>query len=235
MKRKDFLKFGALLTAGFGMSHSVAAESGALEAQGEELFKQQPLPYGYNQLEPYVDALTMELHYSKHAAAYCKNLNSAAVQSGIQKGMTLPDLMREISKYPAVIRNNGGGHFNHEFFWGCMQPGGSSINDQHLLAAVQRDFGSVDRLKEKFSEAALKIFGSGWAWLIVDAQQKLQIVTTPNQDNPLMDVVPVQGTPLLALDVWEHAYYLHYQNRRAEYIKNWWAIVNWNQVAALYG
>jgi Fe-Mn family superoxide dismutase len=231
MNRKDFLKFSAVLTAGLGISNAVSAESSVAPAYEEGSFKQQSLPYSYDALAPYVDANTMELHYSKHAAAYCKNLNSAVLQSGMPKGTTLPDLMKQISKYPPVIRNNGGGHFNHDFFWNCMQPGGSVLSDEQLLSFIQRDFGAEQTLKEKFSEAALKLFGSGWAWMILDAQQKLQIVTTPNQDNPLMDIVPTKGTPLLALDVWEHAYYLHYQNRRAEYISNWWNIVNWKWVA----
>jgi Fe-Mn family superoxide dismutase len=231
MNRKDFLKFSAVLTAGLGISNTLSAESSIASNYEGDLFKQQPLPYSYDALAPSVDAKTMELHYSKHAAAYCKNLNSAALESGMPKGTTLPDLMKQISKYPAVIRNNGGGHFNHEFFWNCMQPGGSVLNDEQLLSFIQRDFGTVPTLKEKFSEAALKVFGSGWAWLILNPQQKIQIITTPNQDNPLMDVVPTKGTPLLALDVWEHAYYLHYQNRRAEYISNWWNIVNWKGVA----
>jgi Fe-Mn family superoxide dismutase len=231
MNRKDFLKFSAVLTAGVGISNSVLAESSVAPAYEEEPFKQQPLPYSYDALAPHVDAKTMELHYSKHAATYCKNLNNAVLQSGLPKGTTLPDLMKQISKYPAVIRNNGGGHFNHDFFWNCMQPGGSVLNDEQLLSYIERDFGSVERLIEKFSEAALKVFGSGWAWMILDAQKKIQIITTPNQDNPLMDIVPTKGTPLLALDVWEHAYYLHYQNRRVEYISNWWNIVNWKWVA----
>ena len=231
MKRKDFIKLSAVLTAGFGISNDESGASAAIPSSKEETFKQQPLPYAYHALEPYVDAQTMELHYSKHAASYCKNLNAAALQSGIQKGITLPELMKEISKYPAVIRNNGGGHYNHEFFWNCMIPGGSSLNNESLLAAIQREFGSVGIFKEKFSEAALKHFGSGWAWLILNDQKKLQIITTPNQDNPLMDIAPAKGKPLLALDVWEHAYYLRYQNRRVEYIQNWWNIVNWKWVS----
>jgi superoxide dismutase, Fe-Mn family len=195
-------------------------------------FTQQPLPYSYNALEDVIDATTMEIHYSKHAATYAKNLNEAAKTEGIDTNKSVEAILNTISKYSTKIRNNAGGHFNHELFWQCMQP---KQNDNkptnQLLATIEKTFGSFADFKTKFTDAGKTRFGSGWAWLYVDADKNLKIGSTPNQDNPLMDISEIKGNPLLTIDVWEHAYYLKYQNKRADYIENWWNVVNWNYVA----
>lgn len=193
-------------------------------------FKQTPLTYSYQALEPYIDAMTMEIHYSKHASAYTKNLNDAAPAELGGKELSIEDIMKSISSYSAKLRNNGGGHYNHELFWKCMQPNSTPLQSGRLMEAIQRSFNSFENFKTKLSEAALGRFGSGWAWLYLDEKKQLQIGSTPNQDNPLMDVSPIKGTPLLGLDIWEHAYYLKYQNRRAEYVSNWFNLVNWKYV-----
>lgn len=194
-------------------------------------FTQQPIPYSYNALEPYIDAQTMEIHYSKHAATYTKNLNDACVAEKFDSTKnSLESLLSSISKYSAKMRNNGGGHFNHEFFWETMKGGGPDSPKQKTLAAITQDFGSLDAFKNQFADAAKNRFGSGWAWLIKNTNNKLVVISTPNQDNPLMDIAEVKGIPILALDVWEHAYYLKYQNKRADYITNWWNVVNWDIV-----
>lgn len=194
-------------------------------------FTQQPLPYSYNALEPYIDALTMEIHYAKHAATYTKNLNDACIAEKFDSTKnSLPTLLSTISKYSAKMRNNGGGHFNHAFFWESMKASNNDVPKQKTLAAIIQDFGSLEAFKNQFSDAAKNRFGSGWAWLIKNANNKLIVTSTPNQDNPLMDIAEVKGIPILALDVWEHAYYLKYQNKRADYISNWWNVVNWDIV-----
>ena len=193
-------------------------------------FDQEPLPYAYNALEPVIDAQTMELHYSKHAAAYAKNLKEAAQAEKIDTGKPLEDVLKNVSKYSPKVRNNGGGHYNHELFWKSMKAGGEGKPSGKLLAEIESAFGSFDTFKTKFSDAGKNRFGSGWAWLLVGADKKLAIGSTPNQDNPLMDVSEIKGYPLLGLDVWEHAYYLKYQNRRPDYIEAWWKVVNWDFV-----
>jgi len=192
-------------------------------------YLQAPLGYGFGALEPMIDSMTMEIHYTKHAAAYTKNLNDAAAME-LKESKPLVELMRNISSYSSKLRNNGGGHYNHELFWKCMQPAGGSLPDGILKNAINSNFGSYENFKNKLSDAAMTRFGSGWAWLYVDEKKSLQIGSTPNQDNPLMDVSPIKGIPILGLDVWEHAYYLKYQNRRAEYVSNWFNIVNWKEV-----
>src|SRR5688572_27356462 len=177
-------------------------------------FTQQPLGYAYTALEPVIDAATMELHYSKHASAYAKNLNEAADAEKIDRSKSVEELMASISKYSPKVRNNGGGHYNHELFWRCMKPAADSKPTGNLLKALEKDFGSFDAFKTKFSDAGKGRFGSGWAWLVATPDKKLVVTSTPNQDNPLMDIAEVKGLPLLGLDVWEHAYYLKYQNRR---------------------
>ena len=194
-------------------------------------FELPALPYTYDALEPYIDKMTMEIHHPKHHNAYVTNLNKA-VDGTELAGKSLEELFMNISKYPAPVRNNGGGHFNHSFFWKLMKKGGG-IPTGELASAINSTFGSPDDLKKKFNEAALGRFGSGWAWL-VSSNGKLVVSSTPNQDNPLMDVADVKGTPVLGLDVWEHAYYLKYQNRRNEYAENWWNVVNWDQALANY-
>ena len=190
------------------------------------------LPYAYDALEPVIDAKTMEIHYTKHHKAYLTNL-LAAVKETPAADMDLITLFTQISKQPVAIRNNGGGFYNHILFWENMSPTKTEPSKE-LAAAIDKEFGSMDKFKEVLSNAAKKHFGSGWAWLSVDKDGKLFVSTTPNQDNPLMDVAEKKGTPLLALDVWEHAYYLKYQNLRADYVDNWWKVVNWEKVSERY-
>lgn len=187
------------------------------------------LPYASNALEPHIDARTMEIHHGKHHNAYVTNLNNAVAGTDAEK-LTIEDICKNVSKYPAAVRNNGGGHYNHSLFWLVMAPNAGGAPTGAVADAINAAFGSFDEFKTKFAAAATGRFGSGWAWLIVDGSGKLQITSTPNQDNPLMDVAEVKGTPVLGLDVWEHAYYLNYQNRRPDYIAAWWNVINWNEV-----
>lgn len=199
---------------------------------GSPNFQQQPLAYDYKALEPSVDAATMEIHFTKHAATYTKNMNEAITAEKLTPS-TLDGLLAEISKYSVKLRNNAGGHYNHESFWRWMTPGGKPMS-AGFTKAIETAFGSVADMKNKFADAGMKRFGSGWAWLILDSDKKLTIGSTPNQDNPLMDLSDIKGYPLLGLDVWEHAYYLKYQNKRADYITAWWNIVNWEEVESRY-
>jgi Fe-Mn family superoxide dismutase len=191
------------------------------------------LPYAYDALEPYIDAQTMEIHYSKHFKAYFDNFVKFAAENGVDK-LPLREIFAKISTLPASVRNNGGGFYNHDLFWQVMGPkaGGQPTGD--LLNAIVSTFGSFDKFKAEFENAAKTQFGSGWAWLSVDKDGKLFVSQTPNQDNPLMDIAAKKGEPVLALDVWEHAYYLKYQNRRPEYVSSFWNVVNWTKVAELY-
>jgi Fe-Mn family superoxide dismutase len=195
-------------------------------------FQLPSLPYAFDALEPHVDVRTMEIHHGKHHAAYVNNLN-AAIAGTDADNMSIEDLCKNISKYPPAVRNNGGGHYNHSLFWSLMTPGGSQPPQGGLGNAINAAFGTFDEFKNKFATAGTTRFGSGWAWLVVSGG-KLVIGSTPNQDNPLMDISELKGTPVLGLDVWEHAYYLHYQNRRPDYITAWWNVVNWNEVARRY-
>ena len=195
-------------------------------------FDQEPLPYAYNALENIIDAATMEIHYSKHAAAYSKNIKEAAIAEGINMSKPLEEVLRSVSKYTSKVRNNGGGHYNHELFWKSMRPKqANNLPSGKLLVAIEKQFGSFSNFKTQFSDAGKNRFGSGWAWLYADKNKDLKIGSTPNQDNPIMDVSEIKGFPLLGLDVWEHAYYLKYQNKRADYIENWWNVVNWEYVS----
>lgn len=195
--------------------------------------KQLPLPYAYNALEPVVDAKTMEIHYSKHHAAYTKNMNDAT--AGSENGSkSLFQIFTEMEKYPVILKNNGGGFYNHLLFWTVLSPVAGQVPQGKLLKAINDAFGSVEKFKEIFGNAGKKQFGSGWAWLSVGEQGKLVVSSTPNQDNPLMSTTEVRGIPVLALDVWEHAYYLQYQNRRVDYVDSFWKIVNWKEVARRY-
>lgn len=196
-------------------------------------FTQKPLPYAYNTLEPFIDAQTMEIHYSKHHAAYVKNLNAAIAGSGAEK-MSMEQILAGVSKLSPAIRNNAGGHLNHEFFWSVLTPEKNTKPSSDLQKAIQDSFTSLDALKEKINQAAISRFGSGWVWLYVNQQGRLEICTTPNQDNPLMDIAENKGIPVFAIDVWEHAYYLKYQNKRPDYLNAIWNVVNWNQVSANY-
>jgi superoxide dismutase, Fe-Mn family len=197
-------------------------------------FKQDPLGYDYAALEPSIDAKTMEIHYTKHAATYTKNLNEAAEAEKIDTSKPLEDVLKNISKYSPKVRNNGGGHYNHEFFWKTLKAGGAGKPSGALLTAIEKEFGSFDAFKTKFTEAGKTRFGSGWAWLVVGPGKKLIVGSTPNQDNPLMNVSDLKGYPVLGLDVWEHAYYLTYQNRRPDYIEAWWKIINWDYVQSRF-
>jgi len=200
-----------------------------------------PLPYPSNALEPVIDTKTMEIHHGKHHNAYVTNLNAALEGTGLE-GKSIEDLIGALAQVPeakrGAVRNNGGGHWNHTFFWSLMASpgkGGGGAPTGDLAAAINAAFGTFDDFKAKFADAGVKRFGSGWAWLIVSGAGKLEIVSTANQDNPLMKgTVDTIGKPILGLDVWEHAYYLNYQNRRPDYIKAWWDVVNWSKVAELY-
>jgi Fe-Mn family superoxide dismutase len=191
------------------------------------------LPYDYSALEPHIDARTMEIHHSKHHAAYTNNLN-AAIEGTALAGKTIEEILGQVSKHSPAVRNNGGGYYNHNLFWEMMSPNGGGEPTGELAEAINKRFGSFNEFKEAFSKAGATQFGSGWAWLLVDASGELAVISTPNQDNPLMDVSPVRGNPILGLDVWEHAYYLNYQNRRPDYIAAFWNVVNWDAVAKRY-
>ncbi len=192
-------------------------------------FELPKLTYAFNALEPHIDARTMEIHYGKHHQAYVTNLNNAIAGTDAEK-LSIDDICRSISKYPAAVRNNGGGHFNHSLFWTIMKENGGGNPSGLLASAITSTFGSFDEFKTKFNAAGATRFGSGWAWLIVGADKKLAITSTPNQDNPLMDIAEIKGTPVLGCDVWEHAYYLNYQNRRPDYMAAWWNTINWDEV-----
>lgn len=192
-----------------------------------------PLPYANDALEPHFDALTMEIHHDRHHNAYVTNLNAAVAGTDLE-GKTIEELLAGISKLPAPVRNNGGGHWNHTFFWNILAPNAGGAPVGTLAAAIDATFGSFDNLKAEFKKAGIGRFGSGWAWLIVKEDGSLAITSTPNQDNPLMDVAEAKGTPILALDVWEHAYYLKYQNKRPDFIDAFWNVVDWNGAEARY-
>lgn len=196
-------------------------------------FELPKLSYAYDALEPHIDARTMEIHHTKHHQAYVTNLNNAIAGTDADK-LSIEEICKNISKYPMPVRNNGGGHYNHSLFWTLMKKGGGGTPSGALADAINTAFGTFDELKTKFNAAGATRFGSGWAWLTVGSDKKLVISSTPNQDNPLMDIVDVKGAPILALDVWEHAYYLNYQNRRPDYMTAWWNVVNWEEAARLY-
>lgn len=193
-------------------------------------FELPALPYATNALEPHIDTKTMEIHHGKHHNAYVTNLNNAVAGTDAE-GKSLGELMAGVSKLSPAVRNNGGGHFNHSLFWTVMSPDGGGTPSGDLASAINSAFGSFDAFKEEFAKAAATRFGSGWAWLCVDGSGKLFVTSTPNQDNPVMDIAEKKGTPILGLDVWEHAYYLNYQNRRPDYIAAFWNVVNWGEVA----
>lgn len=192
-----------------------------------------PLPYAYNALEPHIDELTMHIHHDKHHQAYVDNLNKA-IAGTANENRTLEDLVANAGAISAAVRNNGGGHWNHTFFWESLAPNAGGTPTGNLLEAINTAFGNFDEFKTKFASAGATRFGSGWAWLIVK-DGKLEISSTPNQDNPLMDVAEVKGTPILGVDVWEHAYYLKYQNKRADYLAAIWNVINWAKVAERFG
>lgn len=227
MKRRNFLALVGTSLVAAPVWSNVYASGLPVQKAIDSVFPE--LPYAYNALEPYIDAQTMEIHYSKHHKAYFNNFITA-IKGTPAADMDLKTLFAGISKQTMAVRNNGGGFYNHSLFWENMTQAKTDPSAT-LKAAIDKSFGSMDKFKEEFSKAAKTHFGSGWAWLSAGTDGTLFVSDTLNQDNPLMDVVEKQGTPLLCLDVWEHAYYLHYQNRRAEYVDNFWNIVNWDTVS----
>lgn len=197
-----------------------------------------PLPYDYNALEPYIDEATMKLHHDVHHQTYVNNLNNALDGNAKYATQSIEELIAQVSRLPenikTAVRNNGGGHYNHSLFWKVLTPSSKSKFGGQIEPAIKKQFGSFDNFKAAFEKAATSRFGSGWVWLIVKENGTLEIVSTPNQDNPLMDLAETKGTPVLAIDVWEHAYYLKYQSKRADYAKAFWNIVNWDEVNKLY-
>jgi len=196
-------------------------------------FTLDPLPYANDALEPHIDALTMEIHHDRHHQAYVTNLNNAINGTELD-GKSLEEILSGISSAPAAVRNNGGGHWNHAFFWKTLSANGGGAPVGELAKAIDAKFGSFDAFKEEYKKAATTRFGSGWAWLVVTEGGELAVTSTPNQDNPLMDVAEVKGTPVIGLDVWEHAYYLKYQNKRPDYLAAFWNIVNWDAAGKNY-
>lgn len=214
-----------------------AGETPGADIDEDITWTQQPLPYGYNTIEPVVDALTMEIHYTKHAAAYAKSLGEAVKAENVNTTTTtVPQLLKNISKYSAKMRNNAGGHYNHELFWKSLRaPSEGNAPSGKLADQIKKDFNSIEAFQNQFNEAAKTRFGSGWAWLVRTSDNKLVIGSTPNQDNTLMDLSELKGFPVLGLDVWEHAYYLKYQNKRPDYITAWWKAINWDFVQQRFG
>ena len=196
-------------------------------------FELPKLEYAFNALEPHIDGKTMEIHHGKHHQAYVTNLNNAVQGTEMEK-MAIEDLCRNISKYPAAVRNNGGGHYNHSLFWTIMSPTGGGVPTNEIGKAIEAELGGFEKFKADFIQAGATRFGSGWAWLAVKSDGKLCVCSSPNQDNPLMDVSDCKGTPVLGMDVWEHAYYLNYQNRRPDYMTSFFNVIDWNKVNELY-
>lgn len=196
-------------------------------------FELPKLNYAFNALEPHIDAKTMEIHHGKHHQAYVTNLNNAAAGTDLEK-MSIVDICKNISKYPMAVRNNGGGHYNHTLFWEIMAPNAGGIPTNEVGKAIEAELGGFEKFKTDFAQAGATRFGSGWAWLCVKEDGKLCVCSTPNQDNPLMDIAECKGTPILGMDVWEHAYYLNYQNRRPDYMNAFFNVINWNKVNELY-
>ncbi len=240
MKRRSFIKNIPLIApasaAIIGCTPAVAKKASENSLSNNKniktimTFELPALTYAPAALEPHVDAKTMEIHHDKHHAAYVTNLNNAVTADANAQGKSLDELMANVSKYATALRNNGGGHWNHSMFWQIMAPNAGGAPTGDVGAAINSTFGSFENFKKEFSQAAMTRFGSGWAWLSVDASKKLIVSSTPNQDNPLMDIAEKKGTPVLGIDVWEHAYYLNYQNRRADYITAFFNVVNWDEV-----
>lgn len=226
--RRNFIKQSAI--AGAGLVFAARGISNASPADSALTFSLPSLPYKYEDLEPHIDALTMQIHHSKHHQAYVDNLNKA-LKDVATSDKTMEDILKNISKYVPAVRNNGGGHYNHSFFWKLISPKGGGNPTGKLSDSINATFGDFEKMKQLFNDAAKNRFGSGWAWLIKTNDNRLEIISTPNQDNSLMDVSEKKGTPVLGLDVWEHAYYLKYQNKRADYINAWWNVVNWEEAS----
>jgi superoxide dismutase, Fe-Mn family len=239
--RRDFLRLGSLFAAGSFLAPLFSRGSVLMNtvlAQNIE-FHLLPLTYAYDALEPYIDKDTMQIHHSKHHQAYVNNLNKA-IADGKLGNVTLEEMLAGISRYQPAVRNNAGGHFNHTLFWSLLHPvaknyvPGSNAASGKLADAIKTSFGSFEEFKKQFAEKSKSVFGSGWCWLVVNKEKKLEIGTTPNQDNPMMDISPLKGSPVLCLDVWEHAYYLKYQNKRADYVEAWWNLVDWEEANRNY-
>ena len=236
MDKRTFLKNSAILALGGTVATSLPGSLVSAMAKGSaagETYTLPKLDYAYDALEPHIDAMTMEIHHSKHHAGYTRKFNAALESGGLQE-TSIKDLFKKASKQPAAIRNNGGGFYNHEVFWKSLSPKGGGTPGGDVGKAIEKNFGSFDKFRELFSKAAATRFGSGWAWLCVHKGGKVDICSTPNQDNPMMPGVGCGGTPILALDVWEHAYYLNYQNRRPDYINAFFNVINWNEVERRY-
>lgn len=237
MKKREFLKTAGVLGVGLAINPIISKAADSLNTyfQPASPFQLPELGYAFNALEPNIDAMTMEIHYSKHHNGYVNNLNKALEGNTYLAGKSIEEVLKMLKKEETAIRNNAGGHYNHSKFWNWIKPGGSNtpVGDTKIL--IERSFGTFDKFKETFTQQASKRFGSGWAWLIVNDKFQLEVVSTPNQDNPLMTYVSdVKGTSILGIDVWEHAYYLHYQNKRADYINAFFNVVNWDMVEADY-
>ncbi|WP_091545422.1 superoxide dismutase [Thermoflexibacter ruber] len=230
MDKRTFLKTSSILAAATLVEPLVACSTAKSKISNSKEFSLLPLPYPTEALEPHIDKMTMEIHYGRHHATYVQKLNEA-VQNTTFFGKKIEEILPAITEKDAAIRNNGGGHYNHSLFWSILSPKSTAPSGK-LAEAINATFGSLDSFKTNFSDAAKAVFGSGWTWLCVGKDKKLFISNTPNQDNPLMSQIVKQvGTPILGLDVWEHAYYLKYQNKRADYINAFWQIVNWDEVA----
>lgn len=230
MERRIFLRNSAIAAAGIGLAGitPLYASTPATE------FTLPALPYPYNAYEPYIDELTMSIHHGKHHQAYVDNLNKALAEAGVT-GESLENICRNVSRYSPAVRNNAGGHYNHSLFWSVIKPNQKlKMPTGMLSAAIEKDLGGLGKLREQLSKAAFSVFGSGWAWLVVNDAGRLEVGTTPNQDNPLMDISEFRGKPVLAIDVWEHAYYLKYQNRRPRYIESWWNLIDWQAAEGHY-
>ncbi len=234
--RREFIKTAGKAGIALGLAQTILPAFAAEDRSRFNIgFLQRPLPYEFAALEPNIDAMTMEIHYTKHAATYAKNLAEAAAAEKVDTNKTkLEDVLKNISKYSVKMRNNAGGHYNHEMFWEIMSPKADHKTAGKLNDAIVKDFGSMEAFKTQFNDAAKNRFGSGWAWLVMTNDRKLVVSSTPNQDNPLMDVAEIKGFPLMGLDVWEHAYYLKYQNKRPDYINAWWNVLDWDQIEKRY-
>lgn len=234
MKTTNFLiagLFAFMLTSPF--VNTTIINSNNSKTMTKEVHTLPALPYSYDALEPHIDKMTMEIHHTKHHQAYINNLN-AAIAGTEMENMKLEDIFKNMGKYPVAVRNNGGGHYNHSLFWSIMSPDGGGKPSGKLMEAIEKKYSSFENFQKEFNQAAATRFGSGWAWLIVTPSGEIQISSTPNQDNPLMDVADVKGTPIMGIDVWEHAYYLKYQNRRPDYVGAFWNVINWKEVEKRY-
>ncbi len=244
MHKREFLKITGLSIAGMALANNLFADNLNDDFSVEKItnlshsiapFELPKLNYAFDALEPHIDKQTMEIHFSKHHQSYVTNLNKA-LENDALKGKTLLEILGKVTAKQAAIRNNAGGHYNHMLYWEIISPNPQNMPTGTLLDAIKTQFGSVDALKEQLSKAGMERFGSGWAWLCMDKKKKLFVCSTPNQDNPLMKkLVKQQGTPLIGIDVWEHAYYLKYQNKRAEYLKNFFNVLDWAKVEKKFG